>query len=422
MASEPDSNLHANPQNASMPPHPNPPSIEAAYKRKCIALKKRLNEVEAHNEAMRLRNAQGIRYIQKMRLESCMMLERLSVLMGMADGSGRQGDSEVTGRAMALMRESGHLLDEERSRAGQKRSGEDLDALGEESDGSSGHHPPTPQERPLRPKRSRKSDERSAGHGAGESANINDAGNSNNNMDSVSTTFPISSRPSSPTHSTPLQHEPPILPLPRATCPGYRGPLLPPTPIPTPLPYPHLSFKSALGHYQSNIPHLQACLDAIEQHDTHSGPPFPPTNTYTPTYTPAITPPRPASSYDSNTTPTPTPIPTPTTQLYTPVHRPTDSYTMQVDHHHTSSANPSANDLSSFPPATSGREPPHRYVSAFEAFTNYKRASLTEALVRSYGQRVTDEDIDRALVKEWDALDPAKKREFGERLEKENGV
>lgn len=72
-----------------------------------------------------------------------MMLERLSVLMGMADGSGRQGDSEVTGRAMALMRESGHLLDEERSRAGQKRSGEDLDALGEESDGSSGHHPPT---------------------------------------------------------------------------------------------------------------------------------------------------------------------------------------------------------------------------------------------------------------------------------------
>lgn len=95
---------------------------------------------------------------------------------------------------------------------------------------------------------------------------------------------------------------------------------------------------------------------------------------------------------------------------------------MQVDHHHTSSANPSANDLSSFPPATSGREPPHRYVSAFEAFTNYKRASLTEALVRSYGQRVTDEDIDRALVKEWDALDPAKKREFGERLEKENGV
>ncbi|EGD87466.2 hypothetical protein H112_06012 [Trichophyton rubrum D6] len=143
MASEPDSNLHANPQNASMPPHPNPPSIEAAYKRKCIALKKRLNEVETHNEAMRLRNAQGIRYIQKMRLESCMILERLSVLMGMADGSGRQGEPEAAGRAMALMRESGHVLDEERSRAGQKRPGEDLDALGEESDGSSGHHPPT---------------------------------------------------------------------------------------------------------------------------------------------------------------------------------------------------------------------------------------------------------------------------------------
>lgn len=277
-----------------------------------------------------------------------------------------------------------------------------------------------PQERPLRPKRSRKSDERPAGHGAGDSTNINDAGNSNSNMDSVSTTFPISSYPPS-TYSTPLQHEPPILPLPRVTpCPGYRGPPLPPTPIPTPLPYPHLSFRSALGHYHFNIPHLQECLDAIEQRGNRSGPPLTPINTYTPTYTPAITPPRTASSYNSNTTPTPTP--TPTTQQYTAVHRPTDSYTMQVDHHHTSSANPSANDLSSFPPATSGREPPHRYVSAFEAFTNYKRASLTEALVRSYGQRVTDEDIDRALVKEWDALDPAKKREFGERLEKENGV
>ncbi|KAM5432156.1 hypothetical protein McanCB49686_006428 [Microsporum canis] len=142
MASEPDSNHNAtNPQNASMAPHPNPPSIEAAYKRKCIALKKRLNEVEAHNEAMRLRNAQGIRYIQKMRLESCILLERLSVLMGMADGSGR-GESEVTSRAMALVNESGSMVDEEHSKSRSKRAGEDLDALGDESDGSSGH-PPT---------------------------------------------------------------------------------------------------------------------------------------------------------------------------------------------------------------------------------------------------------------------------------------
>src|SRR5215471_6813203 len=64
-------------------PPPNPPSIEAAYKRKCIELKKRLSEIEAANDAMRARNAQGHRYIQKMRLESCMLLERLAVLTGM---------------------------------------------------------------------------------------------------------------------------------------------------------------------------------------------------------------------------------------------------------------------------------------------------------------------------------------------------
>ncbi|KAM5432155.1 hypothetical protein McanMca71_004570 [Microsporum canis] len=99
------------------------------------------------------------------------------------------------------------------------------------------------------------------------------------------------------------------------------------------------------------------------------------------------------------------------------------THTTQADQHHSSSgANPQTNDLSSFPPATSGRELPHRYVSAFEAFTNHKRESLTEALIRSYGQRITDEDIDRVLVQEWDALDPSKKREFGERLEKDNGA
>ncbi|EFQ99467.1 hypothetical protein MGYG_02478 [Nannizzia gypsea CBS 118893] len=407
MASEPDSNAHTNSQNASMAPHPNPPSIEAAYKRKCIALKKRLNEVEAHNDAMRLRNAQGIRYIQKMRLESCMMLERLSVLMGMADGSGRQVESEVTGRAMALVKESGHLLDEERSRSGQKRTGEDLDALGEESDGSSGHHPPTPQERPLRPKRNRKSDERPSG----DNINTNDAGHSNNNTDSVSSAFPISYYPLfiSPTSS---RHQPPILPPPQPMATSCcRGPLLPHTPRHTPIPYPHLSPHSVPGYSLYNPPYIPGRPGATEYYHNRPGHLPVTMNTYIPTKSP----PRSASFHQNNN-------PAPTTQQHTPFYRPTDSQIMQVDHHHTSSANPSASELSSFPPANSGREPPHRYVSAFDAFTNHKRASVAEALVRSYGQRVTDEDIDRALVKEWDALDPTKKREFGERLEKENGV
>ncbi|KAI5293284.1 hypothetical protein KEM52_005685 [Ascosphaera acerosa] len=64
---------------------PNPPSIEAAYRQKCITLKRRLQQVEATNEDLRLRNLRGRRYIEKMRLESCILLERLSVLMGMKE-------------------------------------------------------------------------------------------------------------------------------------------------------------------------------------------------------------------------------------------------------------------------------------------------------------------------------------------------
>ncbi|KAK2816037.1 hypothetical protein FQN49_008045 [Arthroderma sp. PD_2] len=335
MASEPESNHNPNLQNASMAPHPNPPSIEAAYKRKCIALKKRLNEVEAHNDAMRLRNAQGIRYIQKMRLESCILLERLSVLMGMADGSGR-GEAEMSGRAMALMNESGSLLDEEHSKDRGKRAGEDLDMLGDESDGSSGHHPPTPQERPLRTKRNRKSDERPATHGAGD-----------NTVDSVSSTLPMSL----PVNS---YHAPPH------AAAGYYyqpGPPLPLPPFSYSTPYPPYTSSSTVYY-------------------TH--PPI-----------------------SSNST----------------VH---DTYHSNVDYHH--SMNQQSNDLSSFPPAASGRENAHRYVSAFEAFTNQNRSNISDALIRTYGQRVTDEDIDRALVKEWDALEPSKKREFGDRLEKDSGV
>lgn len=66
-------------------PSTNPPSVEAAYKRKCIALKKRLGELEDENELMRVRNKRGWQYIQKMRLESCILLERLAESTGMGN-------------------------------------------------------------------------------------------------------------------------------------------------------------------------------------------------------------------------------------------------------------------------------------------------------------------------------------------------
>ncbi|KAL9122139.1 MAG: hypothetical protein Q9187_001302, partial [Circinaria calcarea] len=95
-----------------------PPSVEEAYKKKCIELKRRMNEVEASNDEFRLRKVRLTRGIRKMRLERAFLLEILSKRMKKA-GSGIAGLNE---------------------------------AYDEDSDGSS-EGPPTPQEKPLRSKR-----------------------------------------------------------------------------------------------------------------------------------------------------------------------------------------------------------------------------------------------------------------------------
>ncbi|KAL8727883.1 MAG: hypothetical protein Q9166_005760 [cf. Caloplaca sp. 2 TL-2023] len=58
-------------------PAPLPPSVEAAYRKKCIQLKKRLNEVQDENDGKRLRIERSKRFIDKMRLERAILLERL---------------------------------------------------------------------------------------------------------------------------------------------------------------------------------------------------------------------------------------------------------------------------------------------------------------------------------------------------------
>lgn len=55
-----------------------PPSVEEAYRRKCIQLRQRLNEVEEANDAARLRLARTHRGIEKMRLERAFLLEQLA--------------------------------------------------------------------------------------------------------------------------------------------------------------------------------------------------------------------------------------------------------------------------------------------------------------------------------------------------------
>ncbi|OAX78415.1 hypothetical protein ACJ72_07279 [Emergomyces africanus] len=164
---------HNNHIQNSVPAPPNPPSIEAAYKRKCIELKKRLNEVEAANDTMRVRNAQGQRYIQKMRLESCILLERLAVLTGMAEEQGIS--TELRARTVALLKEmdphyapvshrggGGGGAEGEVSSASVKRASYGIDYMDDGTEGSSEGHPPTPQERPLRVKRSRRPDDSTA--------------------------------------------------------------------------------------------------------------------------------------------------------------------------------------------------------------------------------------------------------------------
>lgn len=119
----------------------NPPSVEIAYKRKCAALKKRLAEVEAENELMRTRNLRGYQYIQKMRLESCMLLERLAKVTGMADeAAAGTADPELRARAAAMMSNAAVLNGLGASGASQGANGGYLE---DETEGSSDEQPPT---------------------------------------------------------------------------------------------------------------------------------------------------------------------------------------------------------------------------------------------------------------------------------------
>ncbi|KAG8624792.1 hypothetical protein KVT40_007859 [Elsinoe batatas] len=84
---------------------PLPPSVEKAYYRKCIELKRRLNEVEEANDAARVRRLRLDRAILKMRLERAFLLEQLGRRMEVveADGEGhgereRRGDRRGDGR------------------------------------------------------------------------------------------------------------------------------------------------------------------------------------------------------------------------------------------------------------------------------------------------------------------------------------
>ncbi len=80
---------------------PLPPSVEKAYYRKCIELKRRLNEVEAANDELKVRRTRQDRGILKMRLQRAYLLDHLRKMMEHtsnvdgSEGSGDEGMNEV---------------------------------------------------------------------------------------------------------------------------------------------------------------------------------------------------------------------------------------------------------------------------------------------------------------------------------------
>ena len=55
-----------------------PPSVETAYYRKCIELRRRINDIEENNDGTRLRIKRLNRAVTKMRLERAFLLEQLA--------------------------------------------------------------------------------------------------------------------------------------------------------------------------------------------------------------------------------------------------------------------------------------------------------------------------------------------------------
>ena len=73
-----------------------PPSVEEAYRKKCIELKRRMGEVEQNNDSFRLRKNRLLRGIRKMRLERSFLLHELGKRMR-KNGANGYWDEESEG-------------------------------------------------------------------------------------------------------------------------------------------------------------------------------------------------------------------------------------------------------------------------------------------------------------------------------------
>ena len=82
-----------------------PPSVERAYRLKCVELKRRMAEVEQSNDSFRLRKNRLLRGIRKMRLERTMLLDLLGKRMRKNGADGYyDDDSENSSEMPATVR------------------------------------------------------------------------------------------------------------------------------------------------------------------------------------------------------------------------------------------------------------------------------------------------------------------------------
>lgn len=98
------------PSESSIHNTPLAPSVEKAYYRKCIQLKRRLNEIESDNDSKKIKIERLNRGILKMRLERAFLLDELRKRMKYnvdgSEGSGSEGAATVSLNTDAIVYQS----------------------------------------------------------------------------------------------------------------------------------------------------------------------------------------------------------------------------------------------------------------------------------------------------------------------------
>lgn len=116
-----------------------PPSVETAYYRKCIELRRRINDIEENNDNTRLRIKRLNRGVQKMRLERAFLLEKLNNLMEYnVDDSDRSSSTPPTPTDKPLRSKRSHRKGS--PPASLQAGGSGTSAARHASPGSTHHH------------------------------------------------------------------------------------------------------------------------------------------------------------------------------------------------------------------------------------------------------------------------------------------